>query len=326
MDRDEALRLLRNGPDGVAEWNRRREAGEPVPDLAGAELPEAKLAFANLRHVDLSNANLGGADLRNADLRDAAMAFANLLGARLCDAKMPGTQLVAATLRRADLTGADLSGAHLIHADLNNANLTSAVLRSADLTQADLSGANLASADLTGASLVQSNLLCACLRSANLEQANVFGVRYDRRRLVCQGIRADSCYGHAIFKRDVQDEDWIETFRSQSRAHYVTYLLWLAVTDCGRSLTRVWGAAVILAMAFGFVYERFPGLLNIERSAKSFWTPYYFSFVTFTTLGFGDVSPKSVAGEILVTFEVALGYVTLGVLVSILAGKVARRS
>lgn len=33
MDRDEALRLLEGGPEGVAEWNRRREAGEEIPDL-----------------------------------------------------------------------------------------------------------------------------------------------------------------------------------------------------------------------------------------------------------------------------------------------------
>ena len=34
MDSDEALRLLKGGPDGVAEWNRRREAGEKIPGSA----------------------------------------------------------------------------------------------------------------------------------------------------------------------------------------------------------------------------------------------------------------------------------------------------
>ena len=33
MDRNEALRLLKGGSEGVAEWNRRRKAGEEIPDL-----------------------------------------------------------------------------------------------------------------------------------------------------------------------------------------------------------------------------------------------------------------------------------------------------
>ena len=41
MEREEAISLLRGGHEGVAEWNRRREAGEPIPDLSGADLSGA---------------------------------------------------------------------------------------------------------------------------------------------------------------------------------------------------------------------------------------------------------------------------------------------
>ena len=43
MDRDEALKLLRGGMEGVAEWNQRREAGDEIPDLSGVELSNANL-------------------------------------------------------------------------------------------------------------------------------------------------------------------------------------------------------------------------------------------------------------------------------------------
>jgi hypothetical protein len=36
MDRDEVLKLPKAGPEGVAEWNRRREADEAIPDVPGA--------------------------------------------------------------------------------------------------------------------------------------------------------------------------------------------------------------------------------------------------------------------------------------------------
>ena len=48
MDRDEALRLLRGGSEGIEEWNQRRRAGEAIPDLTGADLGEADLTRATL--------------------------------------------------------------------------------------------------------------------------------------------------------------------------------------------------------------------------------------------------------------------------------------
>jgi hypothetical protein len=33
MDRDEAIKLLTGGPDGVREWNQRRERNERMPKL-----------------------------------------------------------------------------------------------------------------------------------------------------------------------------------------------------------------------------------------------------------------------------------------------------
>jgi len=55
-------------------------------------------------------------------------------------------------------------------------------------------------------------------------------------------------------------------------------------------------------------------------------TPFYYSVVTFTTLGFGDITPTSSWAQAVVMLEVILGYFTLGLLISILADKVARRA
>ncbi len=57
-------------------------------------------------------------------------------------------------------------------------------------------------------------------------------------------------------------------------------------------------------------------------------TPFYYSIVTFSTLGFGDISPKlsSYGGQLIVMFEVLIGYLSLGGLISIFANKLARRA
>ena len=88
MDRDEALKLLKGGEEGIREWNHRRWAGGAIPDLTHANLSEANLAHANLSGADLSGANLSSADLRDANLRIAFLSDANLSLADLRNANL----------------------------------------------------------------------------------------------------------------------------------------------------------------------------------------------------------------------------------------------
>jgi hypothetical protein len=136
MDRDEAIRLLKGGPDGVREWNERRERGEEIPHLFGADLRGAVLSEADLRKAHLNGADLSGADLSGADLRKA-----HLLEADLSEAHLSGAYLSGAYLSGAYLGGADLRKAHLNGADLSRADLGGAVLSGADLGGADLDSA-----------------------------------------------------------------------------------------------------------------------------------------------------------------------------------------
>ncbi len=88
MDRDEALKLLKGGEEGIREWNHRRWAGGAIPDLTHANLSEANLAHANLSGADLSGADLSSADLRDANLRIAFLSDANLSLADLRNANL----------------------------------------------------------------------------------------------------------------------------------------------------------------------------------------------------------------------------------------------
>jgi sorbitol-specific phosphotransferase system component IIC len=84
--------------------------------------------------------------------------------------------------------------------------------------------------------------------------------------------------------------------------------------------------ASMLICIFGAVYSHSSGMLSFGDRCPTGFTPYYFSIVTYTTLGFGDVKPNNLPGEILVSTEVIMGYVTLGLLLAVLADKIARRS
>ena len=104
MDRDEAPRLLKGGPDGVAEWNRRLSAGEEIPDLTGANFSGAFLFGANLSGAFLVEANLSGALLIEVNLSGAS-----LLGANFSWAFLNGADLEAAVCLRTIFADVDLS-------------------------------------------------------------------------------------------------------------------------------------------------------------------------------------------------------------------------
>ncbi|MBV8229720.1 MAG: toll/interleukin-1 receptor domain-containing protein [Planctomycetaceae bacterium] len=144
MDRNEALRLLTGGSEGVAEWNRRPKAGGEIPPLREADLRGAHLSGADLRGAHLGKADLGRAALGGADLREAHLGGAHLVRANLGRADLRGAHLILANLVLADLDGANLSGA-----DLDGADLREASLGGADLDRARCRRTNFADVDLS---------------------------------------------------------------------------------------------------------------------------------------------------------------------------------
>ncbi|MFC1718043.1 potassium channel family protein, partial [Candidatus Poribacteria bacterium] len=67
------------------------------------------------------------------------------------------------------------------------------------------------------------------------------------------------------------------------------------------------------------------GVMGIVKGASlNFVTALYFSAVTFATLGFGDITPANTIGRLYAIFEVLLGYLMFGVLITLVARKMTR--
>ena len=140
---------------------------------------------------------------------------------------------------------------------------------------------------------------------------------------------------NAAFKRYVADQHYLEEIEEN---HSFWYALWLYSCSCGRSfgLWAFW--SVFFAIAFGlgyyFLAQSNAICFNQDLLTRFFYGEnqpslfgcLYYSFVTFTTLGFGDIIPANDLARGIVMLEVILGYVMLGGLISIFANKLARRS
>lgn len=302
---------------------------------------------ANLAEANLSDRDLSGLDLSHADMFRAVLARVNLKKSVLRGAEIAHADLRNAACYKADLQGAilqesNLEGADLSAADCRGVDLRGAVLRRASLAGADLRGANLSNADLTGADLSGADVTGARFHFAQLAEANVTHIKYGSfRQMVGNflGVRGvDQCYGSALFVRDAKDEDYIDTLhqsiqdKPRGLVRSLDLMLFRAwgLIDHGRSLLKVSAYATVIATLYGLIYMADMvlgwGIMDYSNSAQTWFTPFYYSVVTYTTLGYGDVTANSLLGEVLVISEVIVGYFTLGLLLAILANTIARRS
>lgn len=324
--------------EGVETWNKWRKLH---PDVK-IDLTSADLRNRNLAGINLARARLEFANFANSDLRNASFASANLDSACLAFADLENAVLNFANLTSADLRATNLRAAALEDANLKFANLAHACLEQAVLAYANLANANLMDTDLVGVNL----------KAANLENVNVATVKYDQKickRLIinlkgnlrtifrrrfdlvldttirCKGVNAATCFGSQRFKLFLQDQDYLEEFLESFWGRRICFFWWLTA-DCGRSVSRWAGWSVFIAMVFALIYYSLgPHYFASTYLEFNLQNMIYYSVVTFTTLGFGDITPKTTEAAMLVMVEVIIGYVMLGGLITIFASKLSRR-
>ena len=245
--------------------------------------------------------------------------FANFEGANLLKTNMTSIQLYAAKLNNAklgqDMEAVEVSfhGISLLATDVKGgelgANLKKAILWYVDLRGADLSRAFLQKADFKWAILDGSTIIRKCkidkytdfretsLNSANIDNATKQLLEYNIRR-----------------------KNWEEWYKEHPRLKWLVQYFWW-ISDYGISTKRVICTFFGLAFAFALLYRLFSDFVKVYDTVgdiRGFWHALYFSVVTMTTLGFGDIAanPDSWAGQTLLMAQVILGYVLLGALVT----------
>ncbi len=318
--------------------------GAPGQVTLDENLVGANLAGASLAGGDLAGRDLSGADRCGANLSEACLVGAKLTGATLVGVVLGGAELAGADLRGGALDQADLSQAGFGQADLSDATLFESKLEDSSFVAAILVGADMRRtrakrARFRGADLRRADFSRADLTDADLVKTNVGGTAFDEvdfrgarmRQLVdfeeasfLQADIRDVDFSHAYtLRRWIMDQNYLDELRARGRTSRFLVWLWWVTSDCGRSLGRLGIWIVSVCVAFGFAY----GFVAIDYGAQETWlSPYYFSLVTLTTLGYGDVLPVSVSAQAVVMAEVVVGYMLLGALISIFSNLVARRA
>ncbi len=345
----------RSTDDIIAALRSAHEKNEPLgPELQ--DLSGLKFTDADLSGLDLTGCNFSGCEMSRCNLSGARCPSANFDGATLYKAKLDDAEFLGTTFREANLsecsaikTGfgmTDLEGANLFNSHLEDSSFVDAQVRKADFRaskmarsrflEADLEQSDFSQADLTDVDFRETNIDGADFSRTTLNGAHLRDVRnYKQAIWIGADIRDIDFSGAYLVRQHIIDENFLYEFRHQDKAHSVVYHVWKLTSDCGRSMIR-WGVFLALnVLLFAAIYwgmdtwmppEKMTShLTGIEDLHGGFISYLYFSVVTFTTLGYGDVSPITVAGQAVLIVHIAIGYLGLGALLSILATKFASR-
>lgn len=265
------------------------------------------------------------------------------------------------SLREADLNGINLvrlghkEGYRLINCDMYKANLSGAHLFSIDLSNSSLMKANLQNANLHFADLSNCNLLGTKLEGAKLDNV-VWGdqILQEKQARQVQSLEAKHDYyqqaeeiyrnlrktyeGSGLFEQaGYFFEHEMRMRRYQMPIRSVKRMLSTAVDlFCGygeRPLRVIMFSlltVICFSMAFfllGLVSADGPIVIDFQKSftdnIKYFLECLYFSVVTFTTLGYGDITPMPISRPV-AAIEAFLGSFTLALFVVVFVKKMTR--
>lgn len=291
---------------------------EPGEDLNGAFLKEAELSGIDwFSERSLVGVNLTGARLNGADLSEA-----NLMLATLTD--------VSAI--NADFRGANLEGAMFTNADLRRANLEYALLHEAVFTNVHIGGETR----LGASSVYERDRVEPELGDDHPLEAASWAYRQLQQIYRNNGLPQQARQSYTQEKDARRKLAWVERdYRGVIRGELAR---WIALY--GSSPYRILLTSLVVILVAAVIYPLTGGVQEVfadrtitysiedPESAPQWWIgrvlfkSLYFSVVTFTTLGFGDIQPVGQIARLVAGIEALLGSLLAALLVYVLARSV----
>ncbi|MBI3371528.1 MAG: pentapeptide repeat-containing protein [Betaproteobacteria bacterium] len=274
------------------------------------DAPDVK---ARLEELSRSGRSLEGYALHGADLRDADLSRANLSAARLFDA--------------------DLRGASLLKTRLDGANLNEAHLEGANLLGASLDGARLERVRW-GKQLRQEILAREAHRAGREDEAmNLYGEAEQIARYLTGENERRGHYdigGHFYKLERVMRRMQMRLFSGEWAWSKLVDLL----CGYGEDTVRVIAFSLVVILGSAVLYfllgVRGPdGMLLLDPAAGlkenllQFLTCVYYSVITFTTVGYGDIYPVGVS-RVVAALEAFTGAFSISLFVVVFVRKMTR--
>lgn len=322
--REQALSLTdfcwRHIEDKKAYRQKLTEHIETSGSIKGFYLRRLEFPEAQWQNIDAEDVDLAGCDLSGADLTASNFKKANLTGATLKNAN-----LASADLEETHLLRCDLSGGRLWHASIKNTNLAESDFQRADFLESTFSDVKLWHVNIDNAKfLTRHNFTGKTPIDEKGPLSASEAYRILKQYFITMGRYDDASW--ACFKERQMERKYLW---QNKRFTYFPSLLMALLCGYGEKPHRVIISSLTIIFSYSFIYA---GLSTLKVPADyvavklSLWDYIYFSIVTFTTLGFGDLTPKMIPFfQMLTVSEAFIGAFMMGLFVFTLARKYSAR-
>jgi len=286
--------------------------------------------------IDLRGANLEGRHFEGANLRGAHFEGAHCKNAHFNNASCIGAYFDGADCEKASFYGANCKNAHFKGADCIETHFEGADCRYAHFDGADCGKAHFDNARCNGISFgaiekIDKN------RVIHREPCVLTGVTYKGADFVNVDTSNVDWSKNPGMKSYIEHQQFVHYTKLKAKSKFEKFLfkLWGKTSNYGTSIWKWLESCFRIIVIFAVIYNIldysriFPnGAFEISDKIANtplWFSHIYFSVVTFSTLGFGDVTPIHWVSMILVMLEVFTGYFMLGGLITFLVKWLGRK-
>ncbi|WP_186080620.1 pentapeptide repeat-containing protein [Burkholderia gladioli] len=313
-----------------SEWNDYVKKTKDIINLQEANLEGIKINGAEFTNIDGKGANFCDANLRDAILEGVDMSDCIFFNADMVGVKAFGSVFHGCKLDRAQLTNTSFEICDFDEASFQESNLTSAKFFSSSFQDCRFYAADLSGAQFRGAGTnpllgkeLRFNLCGTIFSNAKFTSDTHFHLANVSRKTDFRTISFESaCYSPGL-RQTLQycnrRHNWAAWYKKNGKIKSLLVELFWMTSDYGRSPRQVIKSFLTVCLVYTLIYWLIP-----ESTSEKHLTvvqSLYFSVVTMTTLGYGDIAANksSWLSQMLIITHVLSGYIILGALLTVLS-------
>ncbi|HAU5563286.1 TPA: hypothetical protein JD264_05680 [Serratia fonticola] len=313
-----------------SEWNDYIEKLDGKIQLSGANFDEIDFTDVNFTRESGIGVNLSDASFVNSKLTRVDFSKCNLINSNFNHSEITNSFFNEASFDRGQLKNAKLIFVDFYRAKLNHANIKNSEFFNSNFYEAIFYNANLEGTKFIGGGNnplvnreLRMNLCGAIFRDAKFNSDTYFDLFYVSINTDFRTTSFEAANYSIGLRQTLQycnrKHNWEDWYDKQGKIKAFLAKAFWKHSDYGHSAKQLIKCFFFINLFFSLIYFAFPCLIY-GLDSHDLVSSIYFSFVTMTTLGFGDMhATKSSIAQCIIIIQVLYGYFLLGGLITVLS-------
>lgn len=311
----------------------------------------------NKEHINLTEADFSNREFKGCNFSSPKKSLLMLEGANFTNSNLYGMRFDNTSMQRSNFSGAFMDNCCFVRTNLSDANFENSIIKSCKFPLANLINSNfknvkIEQSNLYEADFTQSNLTGTHFRGFGRDHPSVlsrgesdfkvYSMNMCGTLLLGAKMDNETYFSDCYFSietdfRTIYFEDGNyatglkQTLKYCNRKHNwedwykernpllgaILKIFWFS-SNYGYSMKRIVSISISTIIFFSFLYLFLSSSIHGLES-REFIKALYFSTVTLTTVGYGDMYPINSFAQCVVMTQIIMGYFFLGSLITVLS-------